>query len=165
MGPHYSFLSPSHFSWSPSFSQVIPLPLCVCVWERECVCVYWCVYECVCESVYKCVWECVCVSLCVCVCTGVCTSVCERVCESVCVWVYVWVCVCVSQWVAFRSVDDRLTTKHLGRIINQGIESALCGRAVISCLDDHIWISHRWQIDLHIFQPLLFGISCYYGRI
>ncbi len=55
--------------------------VCVCVCERENVCVYVCMCvwerECVCKCVYVCVWEwmCVCVRACACLCAYVCVSV------------------------------------------------------------------------------------------
>ena len=61
--------------------------VCVCVWERECVC----------ESVCVCVWERerVCVSECVCMWVCVCECVCVRACKCVCMSLCAWVCVCM----------------------------------------------------------------------
>ena len=60
-------------------------PVCVCMWDRECVCMRVC--ECVCMWDQECMRECMCVYARVCECMREC--VCMRV------WVYASVCVCV----------------------------------------------------------------------
>ena len=66
------------------FSLCVCLSIvCVCVWDRVCVCL--CVCDvCMCMHVYMCVCQCVlaCV-VCVCMCGYVCVYVCVRVCMCV----------------------------------------------------------------------------------
>ena len=82
--------------------------VCMCVYERQCLCVHVCVWApvCVCVCVCVSVCACVCVCVCVCVCAPVCVCMCvyERqcLCVHVCVWAPVSVCACMCMCVYER---------------------------------------------------------------
>ena len=87
---NYATLESNFFSWTP----LLCILVCVCVWIFACWCLFVCWFVCVSVCVWVFVYEFLCVSVCAWV------FVCECLCVGVCVFDYAWVLVCGYLWVS-----------------------------------------------------------------